>query len=51
MVPLTRLAIGDGLRPLVEAFNWHGELILEALRHPGVLRILLRRLLELGTGR
>jgi geranylgeranyl reductase family protein len=45
---LTRLAIEDGLMPVVRAaarFNWHHELILRALRHPGVLQIALRRLL------
>jgi geranylgeranyl reductase family protein len=46
---LTRLAIEDGLMPLVREtarFNWHHELILRALRHPGVVQIVLRRLLD-----
>jgi len=45
---LTRLAVEDGLMPLVEAtaqFNWHHKLILQAVRHPGVLQILVRRML------
>ena len=45
---LTRLALSDGLMPLVRAaarFNWHHELILRAMRHPGVLQIVFRRLL------
>lgn len=48
---LMQLAITDGLMPLVRAnarFNWHGELILQAMRHPGVLRIVLRRLVGMG---
>jgi len=42
------LAISDGLLPIVRAtarFNWHHELILQALRHPRVLQIVLRHLL------
>jgi flavin-dependent dehydrogenase len=44
---LTELALTDGLIPIVREtarFNWHRELILRSLRHPGVLRIVLRRL-------
>jgi digeranylgeranylglycerophospholipid reductase len=53
---LTQLAITDGLLPVVRAsarFNWHHDLILQALRHPGVLQIVLRRFLDgmLGGGR
>jgi flavin-dependent dehydrogenase len=43
---LTELALTDGLVPIVRQsarFNWHRELILQSLRHPGVLRIVLRR--------
>jgi digeranylgeranylglycerophospholipid reductase len=39
---LTALALTDGLMPLVRAaarFNWHHELILRAVRHPGVLQM------------
>jgi digeranylgeranylglycerophospholipid reductase len=46
---LTQLAITDGLLPVVRAsarFNWHHDLILQSLRHPGVLQIVLRRFLE-----
>lgn len=44
---LARLAITDGLMPAVRAsarFNWHRELILQSLKHPGVLRVVLPRL-------
>lgn len=45
---LTDLAIRDGLLPIIRGtagFNWHRKLILGALRHPGVLRIVLPRVL------
>jgi flavin-dependent dehydrogenase len=44
---LTKLAIEDGLLPLIRTvarFNWHQQLILRAVRHPGVLQIVARRL-------
>ncbi|HEV8675158.1 MAG TPA: NAD(P)/FAD-dependent oxidoreductase, partial [Methylomirabilota bacterium] len=44
---LTELALTDGVIPVVRRtarFNWHRELIVGTLRHPGVLRIVLRRL-------
>jgi flavin-dependent dehydrogenase len=44
---LTELAITDGVMPIVReaaCFNWHGKLIVRALCHPGVLQIVLRRL-------
>jgi geranylgeranyl reductase family protein len=44
---LTELAITDGVMPIVRRtarFNWHRDLILGTLRHPGVLQIVLRRL-------
>jgi digeranylgeranylglycerophospholipid reductase len=51
---LTELALTDGVMPIVREsarFNWHRELIVRTLRHPGVLRIVLRRLLgALGEG-
>jgi geranylgeranyl reductase family protein len=46
---LGALAIQDGLLPVVRQaarFNWHSQLVLKAARHPGVLRIVLGRLLE-----
>jgi geranylgeranyl reductase family protein len=45
---LGALAIDNGLMPVVRQaarFNWHGQLVLKAARHPGVLRILLSRLI------
>lgn len=53
---LTQLAITNGLLPVVRAsarFNWHHELILQALRHPGVLQIVGGRFLDamVGEGR
>jgi geranylgeranyl reductase family protein len=52
---LTELALTDGLIPIVRQtarFNWHREMILRSLRHPGVLRIVLRRLVaSLGESR
>jgi digeranylgeranylglycerophospholipid reductase len=53
---LTRLAIEDGLMPIVRSaarFNWHHDLIVRAVRHPGVLQILLARLFseQLAPGR
>ena len=48
MNALTTLTVTDGLMPLVRAaarFNWHHDLILRAMRHPGVLQIVFRRLL------
>jgi geranylgeranyl reductase family protein len=47
LAALTELALTDGLIPIVREtarFNWHREMILRSLRHPGVLRIVLRRL-------
>jgi geranylgeranyl reductase family protein len=44
---LTELAITDGVMPVVRRtarFNWHRRMILQTLRHPGVLQIVLRRL-------
>jgi digeranylgeranylglycerophospholipid reductase len=44
---LTELAITDGVMPVVRRtarFNWHRHMILQTLRHPGVLQIVLRRL-------
>ncbi len=44
---LAKLAIEDGLLPLIRSvarFNWHQQLILRAVRHPGVLQIVARRL-------
>jgi flavin-dependent dehydrogenase len=44
---LARLGITDGLMPVIRAtarFNWHQDLIRNAIRHPGVLQIVLRRL-------
>jgi geranylgeranyl reductase family protein len=44
---LIELALMDGVVPIVRQsarFNWHRELILRSLLHPGVLRIVLRRL-------
>jgi flavin-dependent dehydrogenase len=41
---LTELALRDGVLPVIRRaarFNWHRELIMELLRHPGVLRIVL----------
>jgi len=49
---LTELALVDGVIPVVRRaarFNWHRDLIVETLRHPGVLRIFLGRLLAAGT--
>jgi geranylgeranyl reductase family protein len=51
---LTRLAITDGVMPVIRAaarFNWHQDLILKAIRHPGVLQIVLRRLLDVVVER
>ncbi len=48
---LTRLGMTDGVMPLIRAtarFNWHRDLILETLRHPAVLQIVLRRLLAVA---
>jgi flavin-dependent dehydrogenase len=55
---LTQLALTDGVMPIVRTtarFNWHRDLILQLLRHPGVLQLLLRRLVAApsafeGTG-
>lgn len=50
---LARLGISDGLMPVIRAtarFNWHQELIRQAIRHPGVLQILLRRLVPVPVG-
>jgi geranylgeranyl reductase family protein len=44
---LVDLAIHDGIAPVLRRsgrFNWHAALILELLRHPGVLTILAQRL-------
>ena len=44
---LAELAVRDGVMPVVRAhsrFDWHGALIHALVRHPGILRILLRRL-------
>jgi geranylgeranyl reductase family protein len=44
---LAKLAIEDGLVPLIRSvarFNWHQQVILRAIRHPGVLQIVARRL-------
>ena len=49
---LAQLAITDGLMPVIRAtarFNWHRELILRTLRHPGVFQIVLSRLLGLAA--
>ena len=43
---MTELALWDGVLPVIRRaarFDWHRELILELLRHPGVLGIVLRR--------
>ncbi len=51
---LARLALTDGLMPVVRAsarFNWHRELILQSLKHPGVLRVVLPRLVVAGGAR
>lgn len=50
---LVSLGIKDGLMPVVRRlarFNWHHDLILGAVRHPGVLQIVLGRLLEAAGG-
>ena len=50
---LTQLALTDGLLPIVREsarFNWHHDLILQALRHPGVLQIVLRRFFDVMVG-
>lgn len=50
---LARLGITDGLMPVIRAtarFNWHHDLIRQAIRHPGVLQILLRRLVPAPVG-
>ena len=50
---LIRVALTDGIMPVVRRtarFNWHRELILETIRHPGVSCILLRRMLSRGVG-
>ena len=44
---LAELAARDGVMPVVRAhsrFDWHWALIHALVRHPGILRILLRRL-------
>ncbi|HWP35176.1 MAG TPA: hypothetical protein VNM66_06235, partial [Thermodesulfobacteriota bacterium] len=46
---LVELAIVDGVVPLIRStarFNWHRDLILTGFRHPGVLRIVVARLLQ-----
>lgn len=51
---LTKLAITDGVIPEIRAaarFNWHHDLILRAIRHPGVLQIVVRRILDVVTER
>jgi digeranylgeranylglycerophospholipid reductase len=48
---LAKLAIEDGLLSLIQSvarFNWHEQLILRAVRHPGVLQIVARRLVWPG---
>ena len=48
MNALTTLTLTDGLMPLVRAaarFKWHHDLILPAMRDPGVHQIIFRRLL------
>lgn len=50
---LTRLGITDGLMPVIRTtarFNWHRDLIRHVIRHPGVLQILLRRLVPAAVG-
>ena len=50
---LAELAIRDGVLPIVRRtarFNWHRDLILQTLRHPVVLQIVLRGLLRGPTG-
>jgi geranylgeranyl reductase family protein len=50
---LARLGITDGLIPLIRAtarFNWHRDLIVQSLRHPGVLQILMRRMVPAAVG-
>lgn len=49
---LVDLAIHDGVAPVLRRsgrFNWHAGLILELLRHPGVLSILVQRLFIRGV--
>lgn len=51
---LAKLAITDGVMPEIRAaarFNWHHELILRVIRHPGVLQIVLRRVLDVVAER
>ncbi len=51
---LVDLAIHDGVVPVLRRsgrFNWHASLILELLRHPGVLAILVPRLFARGAMR
>lgn len=46
---LVHLAISDGVIPVIRStarFNWHRELILSTFRHPGVLQIVMNRLLR-----
>lgn len=49
---LVDLAIHDGVAPVLRRsgrFNWHAALILELLRHPRVLGILVQRLFTRGV--
>lgn len=49
MDALARLTITNGVMPVVRRaarFNWHGDLIIQLARHPGIFQIARRLLLE-----
>lgn len=49
---LAHLAMTDGVMPVIRAtarFNWHRTMILQTLRHPGVFRIVMCRLLGMAS--